>query len=133
MRILIVEDDPAQRVALIRVLEHEGHSAAWAETGARAIEQLHFETFDVVLLDLGLPGGMSGYEIAGRCLLDERLRRVPIIVVSGKTIDEIEVESRSSHDALASVKAILGKPINVPHLLAILNRIDNPRLSEVPE
>ena len=79
--VLVVDDDPAIRDALRAVLEHAGHTVAEAETGDRAIGMLDERRFDVVLLDLGMPG-MHGLDALER--IRENAPDVGVIVVSGE-------------------------------------------------
>jgi len=50
--ILIVEDDPINRILLSTCLHEEGHTTRTAENGKQALDMLHREHFDLVLLDL---------------------------------------------------------------------------------
>ncbi len=79
--VLVVDDDPAIRDALRAVLEHAGHTVAEAETGERAIATLEERRFDVVLLDLAMPG-MHGLDALER--IRENAPDVGVIVVSGE-------------------------------------------------
>ena len=64
-RILIVDDDRVLRLAVARLLEAEGFSVAQAADGPAALSLLNTEHFDLMLLDVGLPG-MSGLEVLSR-------------------------------------------------------------------
>jgi two-component system, cell cycle response regulator len=85
--ILVVDDDRVNRMLLSRDLERDGHRVATAEDGGGALEALRAEPFDVVLLDVLMPG-LDGYETLARIEGDERLRHVPVIMVSA--LDDIE-------------------------------------------
>ena len=77
-KILIIDDEPAIRTTLAAILEDEGHRPTLCESGEEGIAQLAREEFDVVLLDLWLPG------IDGLAVL-ERLRTAsgtPINMIS---------------------------------------------------
>jgi two-component system, NtrC family, nitrogen regulation response regulator NtrX len=78
-RILIIDDEPAIRTTLASILEDEGHKAILCESGEEGLAQYAREEFDLILLDLWLPG------IDGITVL-ERLRKAgapPVIVISG--------------------------------------------------
>ena len=81
MRFLIVEDDALLADGLSRTLRAGGHTADCVANAEHAALALKNEAFDVVLLDLGLPG-MDGFELLAR------LRRggntVPVIVISAR-------------------------------------------------
>jgi signal transduction histidine kinase len=86
-RILVVDDDRMMRMKLMRAVEQHGHSVETAEDGPAALRMLGERPFDVVLLDILMPG-MDGYEILERIKADHRLRDIPVIVISG--LDDIE-------------------------------------------
>jgi len=81
-RILVVDDNATNRDLFVRRLEREGHDAQSAEHGRRALERLQREEFDLILLDILMPE-MNGVEVLERIKADERLRHLPVIMVSG--------------------------------------------------
>jgi CheY-like chemotaxis protein len=86
--ILIVDDSEVNRRLLARALELEGHESVSVGDGVAALETLEGaldRPFDVVLLDLEMPG-LDGYETLQRIKADERLRHLPVIVISA--VDE---------------------------------------------
>jgi two-component system cell cycle response regulator len=87
--ILVVDDDPINRMVLTRDLEREGHRVATAADGVRALEALRAEPFDIVLLDVLMPE-LDGYETLAQIERDEKLRHVPVIMVSAlEDIDSV--------------------------------------------
>lgn len=76
MRILLVEDDPMIGKSVQQGLRQGGYSVDWARDGQAAILALGAETYDLVLLDLGLPR-KSGLEV----LADLRRKKNPIPVL----------------------------------------------------
>ena len=56
LNILVVEDEPSTRSALIRALKLSGYQAEGAATGDEALERLASERYHLMLLDLRLPG-----------------------------------------------------------------------------
>jgi len=85
IRILVVEDEEAIRTGLIDVLVFHGYEADSAATGPAGLEKALTGTFDLVLLDIMLPG-MDGYEICDR--IRSKDRHQPIIMLTAKTSDE---------------------------------------------
>jgi DNA-binding response OmpR family regulator len=79
--ILVVDDDPMNRMLLTRDLEREGHRVATAQDGVRALQTLRAEPFDIVLLDVLMPE-LDGYDTLAEIERDEKLRHVPVIMVS---------------------------------------------------
>jgi two-component system response regulator RegX3 len=85
IRILVVEDEEAIRTGLTDVLVYHGYAVHSAATGPEGLEQALTGTFDLVLLDIMLPG-MDGYEICDR--IRSKDRNQPIIMLTAKTSDE---------------------------------------------
>ena len=85
IRILVVEDEEAIRTGLIDVLVFHGYDADSAATGPDGLEKALTGKFDLILLDIMLPG-MDGYEICDRIRTEDRNQ--PIIMLTAKTSDE---------------------------------------------
>ncbi len=85
IRILVVEDEEAIRTGLIDVLVFHGYDADSAATGPDGLEKALTGKFDLILLDIMLPG-MDGYEICDRIRTEDR--KQPIIMLTAKTSDE---------------------------------------------
>lgn len=86
-RILVVDDNETNRDLLARRLVQEGHEVLLAEHGAVAFAVLKRETVDLILLDLLMPI-MNGLEVLLALKDDDRLRDIPVIIVSA--IDETD-------------------------------------------
>lgn len=82
-RILIVDDEAANRRLLAREVNKEGHSFALASDGLPGLELVATGAFDMVLLDLMLPG-MSGLEFLARVRSHPKYGHTPIVVVSAR-------------------------------------------------
>jgi CheY-like chemotaxis protein len=88
-RLLVVEDDDLQRSAIVELI-HAGDVEIVAEaTAEAALVTLRASPFDCMVVDLTLPG-MSGFELLEAINVDERLRRLPVIVYTGKVLSEDE-------------------------------------------
>lgn len=85
--LLIVDDHPENCETLRRRLVKQGHAVAVAYDGESALQRMHAKNFDLVLLDILMPG-IDGYEVLRRIKADELLRHVPVIMISA--LDEIE-------------------------------------------
>ena len=90
--LLVVDDNEANRDVLRRHLERQGHAVTAAEDGPRALAMLRAASFDLVLLDIIMPG-MDGYEVLERMKADPVLREVPVIVLSA--LDELSGSVRA--------------------------------------
>ena len=88
--ILLVDDNPANLVALEAVLEPLGQRLVRARSGAEALEEAAREDFAVILLDVQMPG-MDGYQTARLLKSRERSRHVPLLLLTAIDRDERQV------------------------------------------
>jgi len=114
-KVLVVEDEAGLRDPLVFLLGKEGYDIVEAEDGLVAIEKFKQDTFDLILLDLMLPGA-DGNEV---CRVIRQTSQVPIIMLTAKD-DEIDkvvgleigaddyvTKPYSSRELLARMKAVL--------------------------
>ena len=85
-QILIVDDNPINRDLLARVLENEGYQCTSASDGSVALDLLHSQPFDVMVLDIMMPI-IDGYQVLEHIHADDNLRHLPVIVISA--LDDI--------------------------------------------
>ena len=81
MKLLIVDDDPGDLLALRALLEDLGAQIDCARSGEEALRQVLKYQYAAILLDVCMPG-IDGFETASAIRSLERLRRVPILFVS---------------------------------------------------
>ena len=115
MRLLLVEDDPMIGEALCRALADAGHATDWVHDAERAMLAIATETYDAMLLDLGLG------RIDGTTVLQAARRRelaLPVIVVTARD----QVESRVAVLDLGADDYLV-KPFDVKELLARLRAV----------
>jgi phosphoserine phosphatase RsbU/P len=79
--ILVVDDDSANRDLLERRLHREGYTVTSAENGLQALKLLRSGSFDLVLLDLIMPG-LDGYQVLSRLKADPTLKHLPVVMIS---------------------------------------------------
>jgi len=79
--ILVVDDDAFNREILMRHLERQGHTVSQAADGRAALEMLKKDPFDLVLLDVMMPG-MNGYQFLEHVKAVSELQDIQVIVVS---------------------------------------------------
>jgi adenylate cyclase len=114
-RILVVDDTEANRDLLARRLLRDGHRVSAVESGAAALSACAGGSFDLILLDLMMPG-MSGFEVLQRLKAEERTRHVPVIMISA--LAEIDSTVRCIE---AGAEDYLSKPFNPILLRARVN------------
>jgi two-component system phosphate regulon response regulator PhoB len=111
-RVLVVEDEPAQREVLAYNLEAEGFKVAKAETGDEALLLVEEETPDIIVLDWMLPG-VSGIEVCRRVKSRTETRGIPIIMLSARSeeVDRVRGLETGADDYVI-------KPYSVVELMA---------------
>jgi two-component system sensor histidine kinase RpfC len=118
LRILVADDQPANRLVLQRLLERAGHSTVFAENGEQALERLEEETVDAAIVDLHMPV-MDGLEVIKQArVMQAGGPRTPILVLSADaTVDAVR-------DAeAAGAYSFLTKPVVASRLLETLAEI----------
>ncbi|HSB53490.1 MAG TPA: response regulator, partial [Gemmatimonadales bacterium] len=88
-RLLVVEDNAAERLSIMALLEHDDVEIATASTGREALEALRTRAYDCAVLDLRLPD-MSGFEVLEEMRGDPELMDVPVVVFTGKALSPEE-------------------------------------------
>jgi signal transduction histidine kinase/CheY-like chemotaxis protein len=81
LRILLAEDNVVNKRVALRLLEKQGHTVATAGTGNAVLELLEQQTFDLILMDVQMPG-MDGFEATAVIRRNETGRRIPIIALT---------------------------------------------------
>jgi sigma-B regulation protein RsbU (phosphoserine phosphatase) len=109
-RVLVVDDNEINRDLLARRLQREGHHVELAVDGLDALAKLATAPFDLMLLDIMMPG-LSGYEVLERVKADETLRYLPVILISA--LDDADNMVRGIS---LGADDYLPKPFN-PHIL----------------
>jgi len=121
--ILIVDDEASIRHSLKDVLEEEGYKTVGAESGEACLETLRKTSFDVVLLDVWLPG-MDGLETLEKIRDMEAASEIIMISGHGTIETAVRATKRGAYD-------FLEKPLSIEKtLIVIKNAIDAKRLRE---
>lgn len=92
--ILIVDDTPANLTVISEVLSGVGFEIAIATTGERALEQVHRDPPDLILLDVMMPG-IGGFETCRRLKADPSHQDIPVIFMTALSDTESKVEGLS--------------------------------------
>ena len=114
-RILVIDDSPTIRKVVTSILERGGYQAAAAADGQQGLDALsNGEKFDLVLLDFVMPR-MNGYQFCRAVRTHERLKSVPIVLMSAKSdrIREQFVQQTGAVDAIT-------KPFDAQALVAVI-------------
>jgi CheY-like chemotaxis protein len=105
-RVLLVDDNHDSREMYRAVLRASGHDVREAADGEHALAVLDTSEFDVAFIDIGLPGGMDGYELARRIRAHPRGRDVRLVALTGYGFPEDRAQSRQAGFARHLVKPV---------------------------
>jgi two-component system, OmpR family, KDP operon response regulator KdpE len=122
-RILVVDDDPQIRRAMKATLTSRGYEVSDSRDGEEALEKLRSETYDLLLLDMNMPG-MGGIETCGL------IRSSSDIAIIMLTVNNTEKDKVEALDAGAD--DYVTKPFSMPELLARI-RATLRRLPQAPD
>ena len=131
MRILIVEDDASLAAGVARILEGEGHAADVMKSGEHAILAATQESFDLMILDVGLPG-LDGFEVLRR--LRAQGSPVPVLILTARDAIDDRV-----HGLDLGADDYMAKPFAMAELVARVRALNRrgkaqsgPRLTHGP-
>ena len=110
LSVLLVDDDPVNRLAAHVLLEQAGHEVVEAENGQVAIEKINTQTFDVVLMDIHMPV-MDGIE-ATRIIRQNKENQLPIIGLTASVM-----ANEKDQYLKAGMSTVVEKPIRIEKLL----------------
>ena len=110
--IVVVDDTPENLLLLMEMLSGQGYRVRLAPSGERALQSIHKEPPDLILLDILMPE-MDGFEVCRLLKADEQLRDIPVIFVSAldETFDKVTAFSVGGVDYIT-------KPFQVEEVLA---------------
>ncbi|KXB29569.1 hybrid sensor histidine kinase/response regulator [Dechloromonas denitrificans] len=112
--VLVVDDSLTVRKITSRLLNREGYQVVLAKDGVDALEQLIDVMPDVILSDIEMPR-MDGFDLLRNIRADERLRQLPVIMITSRTADKhrnYALEIGANH--------YLGKPYDEEELLGLV-------------
>ena len=110
MRLLVIEDEAPMRTALVETLKAEGYRVMAAADGVAGLELACTEAFDLVLLDVMMPG-LDGFALCRELRKRERTLPVLMLTAKGQVDDRVEGLDSGADDYLV-------KPFSLRELLA---------------
>jgi CheY-like chemotaxis protein len=114
---LVVDDDPDVAEAMRDALEEVGLSATVAHSGPEAVQLASTLRPNLVLCDVGLGSGMSGYDVARALRADAGMRGAFLIAVTGLPSEQCEVDATA-----AGFNQVLTKPIDLSMLEVLVKQ-----------
>jgi len=118
MRVLVCEDQDAIRKMIETLVGSSGHEVVGVPTGAKAVELASTERFDILLLDLMLPGALDGFDVCTRLRAQDSTKSLPIFVISAMDDPESRDKARD-----AGATAFYSKPFRPLELLKDIQRV----------
>lgn len=115
MRVLLVEDDELLGEGLREGLKRDGYTVDWVKDGAFAEQALKSESFDLVVLDIGLPK-VSGFEVLSR--FRDRGGRAPVMILTARESRDDKIRGLDS-----GADDYLTKPFDLDELFARLRAL----------
>ncbi|MCP4213062.1 MAG: response regulator, partial [bacterium] len=119
IRILLVEDNFTNRKVALAILDRQGYRAETATSGIEALKILEKSSFDLVLMDIQMPG-MDGIETTRKVRLYETAYNstpVPIVAMTAHALPELREQCFQ-----AGMNDFLSKPVNIEELVRILEK-----------
>jgi chemosensory pili system protein ChpA (sensor histidine kinase/response regulator) len=113
--VMVVDDSLTVRKITGRLLAREGYHVITAKDGVDALEQLIDMVPDVMLVDIEMPR-MDGFDLTRNVRADERLRNIPIVMITSRIADKHRNYARE-----IGVNHYLGKPYDEDELLKIIS------------
>ena len=124
-RILVVDDEPNNRLLLTVMLAPDGYDVVTAAAGEEALAMIALHPPDLIVLDVMMPG-MDGYQVAARIKSGDATRHIPIIMLTA-----LNDRNSMMHGLNAGAEQFLTKPVVRAELsLRVRNLL---RLTESPE
>ena len=118
-RVLVVEDERTNRLAICRLLQSLGHSVKWAANGLDALQYLAMEEYDLILMDIQMPV-MNGLEATDRIRETESLGRKRLIPIIALTAHAMSGDREAFLEA--GMNDYLSKPVDLAELKRVLVR-----------
>ena len=105
-KILAVDDDATALNALRQILTQKGYDVTTAPTGEAALKTLAGATFDLVILDVAMPG-LSGYDVCRKIRQEPKTQDVPVIFLTAKGMLVDMTEGEQAGSDLYLIKPVL--------------------------
>lgn len=116
-RLLLVEDDPSNARLFRLICEAAGYAVSEAANGFRALELVREEAFDLVLMDLQIPG-MDGLSVTRAIKAHAETAGLPVVIATARVEDEVQDTVRA-----AGAADVLLKPFTRQALVDCLGRV----------
>jgi CheY-like chemotaxis protein len=116
-RVMAVDDDPVIRNLLEVNLEMEGHEVVTAVDGRDALDKIHADPPDLILLDVMMPN-VDGWQVARELKGDPVTRRIPLVFLTARAM---EADVRKGTEI--GVESYVTKPFDPIELMRLIDRL----------
>lgn len=118
MKILGIDDNEEINKLLSTVVKSDGHEFIQESDGRKGLELIRNGGFDVVLLDIAMPG-FSGKDVVNSLVQDGKIKETPIVLFTASSIADEEIQQMISD----GVHACIRKPAPIGEILSTLKSI----------
>jgi len=127
-RLLVVEDDDAQRTSIVELVGHDDVHITAVATAEEALRELREQRYDCMVLDLGLQG-MSGFDLLEQVKADPAMQDLPIIIYTGRELSPAEDTRLRKYAETIIVKDVKSPERLLDETALFLHRVE----SRLPE
>ncbi len=127
LNILLVEDDKCMQMIYQNFCKRLNHRVYTVSTAGEALKQFNCDSYDLILLDLGLPDRSGEYVLSSirQKEKDKNLNSVPIFITTAHNDLELTARCYQQHASL-----ILSKPVSFPTFYKLLTLYSQPNFSK---
>ena len=123
-KILIIDDDPDIVKSMSVVLESKGCGVSCAFNGLEGLRKAREEHPDLIVLDVMMPDGIDGFEVAREIKKDAGIKRVPILMLTAiKEKTGLDFQNEAGDEDWLPVEDYCTKPLNHDVLLAKVSKL----------
>lgn len=129
-RVLVVDDQPALRGVVKRILAQSGipMEICEADCGAGALDRLRESSFDLVVLDVRMPGELNGFDVLRRLRESEATQELAVVMLTAESRDEDIFEGLEG-----GATSYVTKPFNAEELWQVVEPHLDGRASQAPD
>lgn len=123
-KILIVDDDPDIVESMRVVLESRGHRVSCAFNGQEGLKITRREIPDLIILDVMMPEGMDGFEVAREIKGDSKTKHIPILMLTAiREKTGLDFQKEAGDEDWLPVEDYCAKPLNHDALLKKVSKL----------
>ncbi len=123
-RLLIIEDDDAMRSSIVELIGGQDVESSAVASGKEACEILSDNSFDCIILDLGL-SDMSGFDLLEKIRQKDELRQMPVIIYTGKDLSREEEERLQKYADSIIIKGVKSPERLLSETTLFLHRVES--------